>query len=391
MEDPHRILLVIDSLDIGGAERHVTDLSSSLRARGYEVSVVCSTSGPLAEYLEAADVPVFPLLGETVKRRLSLHYARALRRQAEVYRPDLIHAHLFSSVTASALITPALGIPLVVTDHTEARWQGPAEAGLDGWAHVQADRAIAVSSAVRSHLIDDLDVPEEKVTVIHNSVSPVPTEPVSLPVGCGESPLVGVVARLHPEKGVGHFLEAAAGVAPQFPHVRFVVVGDGPLRQQLQERAEELGIAHQVHFLGSVPNARSLVAAFDVLVVPSLSEGGPLVALEAAVAGTPLVATRTGLVPDVFSHEVDALLVPPGDTWALHRAMGDMLADPARARRMAEKARLEAARWTPADQVEATLDVYRQVMPVEVPRARRETARASGCCGAAARSPYSSQ
>ncbi|PLS84914.1 MAG: hypothetical protein CYG60_15360 [Actinobacteria bacterium] len=102
---PLRILIVVDSLDVGGAERHVVDLALALHREGHAVTVACSVSGSLAEPLEAARIPVRPLLNGIVKRRLSLRYARELRKLLGRGRFDLVHAHVYSSAAAAALAT----------------------------------------------------------------------------------------------------------------------------------------------------------------------------------------------------------------------------------------------------------------------------------------------
>jgi len=151
-----------------------------------------------------------------------------------------------------------------------------------------------------------------------------------------EEPLVGVVAQLKPEKGLRTFLEAAAQASQLLPDVRFVVVGDGPLRGQLEALAQRAGVDRRVRFLGFRSDARALVELLDVLVVPSLSEGTPLVVLEAMAAGIPVVASAVGGIPDQIRHEKEGLLVPPGDSAALADALIGLLRDPARARDLGE-------------------------------------------------------
>jgi glycosyltransferase involved in cell wall biosynthesis len=151
------------------------------------------------------------------------------------------------------------------------------------------------------------------------------------------------VARLHPEKGVAIFLEAVARVAPLVPTCHFPVVGDGPLRQDLEVRAAQLRLQERVHFLGFRPDARELVSLLDVLVVPSLSEGAPLVILEAMMAGVPVVASAIGGIPDLIRHDREGLQVPPNDPMALSQAILSLLQDPVHARRLGEAGRRRAA------------------------------------------------
>ncbi|MDQ3943130.1 MAG: glycosyltransferase family 4 protein, partial [Actinomycetota bacterium] len=121
---PIRLLLVVDSLEVGGAERHVVDLAVMLAREGYEVMVACSVAGGLSEALGEANVPVRPLLDTLVKRRVSVAFARELRRLIREERFDLVHAHIYASATAAAIAVLGTGVPLLVTEHTEALWQG---------------------------------------------------------------------------------------------------------------------------------------------------------------------------------------------------------------------------------------------------------------------------
>ncbi len=343
---PLRLLFAVDSLDVGGAERHVVDLVLALHREGHAVSVACSVPGSLAEPLEAARIPVHPLVGKIVKRRVSLPYARGLRKLLMGESFDLVHAHVYSSAAASALAAVGTGVPLIVTEHTEALWQGTSGRLFSAWMYRRVARVIAVSGAIKRRLIERDRVPPDRISVVPNSVPPareVHGDVLPLPADLlGGGPVVGVVARLQPEKGVKSFLEAAARVAEGLPEARFVVVGDGPLRQEMLVLAENLGIRGRVMFLGFRPDAQALIELMDVVAVPSVSEGTPLVVLEAMAAGVPVVASRVGGIPSQIRSGGEGLLVPPGDPRALGDALLGLLRDPELARRMGEAGRLRA-------------------------------------------------
>jgi glycosyltransferase involved in cell wall biosynthesis len=340
---PLRLLLVVDSLEVGGAERHVVDLAMALHRKGHEVEVACSVSGGLSEPLEAAGVPVWPLARRLVKRRVSVAYARGIRRLLGERRFDLVHAHIFASAVAAAIATLGKGVPLVITEHTEASWQTWRTRRVSRWAHRRAKRVIAVSTPIERRLIERDGVPPHLVTRIPNAVIPASDEPPDpagpLPDAWVEGPLVGVVARLQPEKGVANFLKAAARVSEISPRARFLVVGDGPLREELLNLVEHLGISERVRFLGYRTDSRALMGLMDLLVVPSLTEGSPLIVLEAMAAGVPVVASAVGGIPDQVRHGREGILVPPDDPDALGDALGALLRDPAYARRLGEAGR----------------------------------------------------
>jgi len=341
-----RSLVVVDSLEVGGAERHVVDLAVALRRKGHGVTVACSATGGLSNLLDGANVPVRVLLDRLAKRRVSVTYARGLRRLVREQRFDLVHAHIYASAAASALATVGTGVPLVVTEHTEGAWQGRHARLVSRLIYRRARSVIAVSSPIRGHLLQRYGVPPEKISFIPNAVIPAsgrePGTTSTLPDERREGPLVGVVARLQPEKGVANFLKAAARVSAACPVARFLVVGDGPLREELLRLADRLGLRERVRFLGHRADARELVGLLDVLVVPSLTEGTPLIVLEAMAAGVPVVASDVGGIPDQVRHAREGLLVPPDDTIALGEALLGLLRDPDRARRLGEAGRRRA-------------------------------------------------
>jgi glycosyltransferase involved in cell wall biosynthesis len=335
-----------------------------LAREGYEVMVSCSVAGGLSEPLGEANVPVRPLLDKLVKRRVSVAFARELRRLIREERFDLVHAHIYASASAAAIAVLGTGVPLVVTEHTEALWQGRRERWASRRVYRRAEHIIAVSSAIRQRLIERDAVPPERITVIHNAVIPAPdTSPSALPGELREGPLVGVVARLQPEKGVANFLRAAARVCTAVPDARFLVAGDGPLREELLALAGRLGVGERVRFLGYRADARALVGLLDVLVVPSLTEGTPLIVLEAMAAGIPVVASAVGGIPDQIRHNEEGLLVPAGDPAALADALLELLQDPDRARSLGEAALRRAdSEFNHATMVRRIEAVYRAAL-----------------------------
>jgi glycosyltransferase involved in cell wall biosynthesis len=323
---PLRLLLLIDSLDIGGAERHVVDLATALQARGHEVTVGVSALGPLAGELRAASVEVMPLARHPVKRRMSPSYALSVRRLVRSRRFDLVHAHLYASAAAARAALVGFNMPLLVTEHTEGVWQGRAARVVARTYLRRADHIISVSGGIRDRLVHDLGVSRSRLSVVPNAVPPLRTGDRSSAPHVG--PLVGVVARLCPEKGVDLFLDAVAQIASRHPHASFVIAGDGPLRRQLQSQASRLGLAQRVRFLGELADGRTFISTLYLLVVPSRTEGTPLVVLEAQSAGVPIVAARIGGVPAQVRHGIDGILVSPHDPGELAFAIDRLLASP---------------------------------------------------------------
>ena len=356
---PLRLLLAVDSLDIGGAERHVVDLAASLVQRGHDVTLACSRGGALESAARGAGVRVRELVGTLVKRRVSARYAWELTRLVRTGHFDLVHAHVYASAVAAAAATIGTDVPLVVTEHSDATWRTRAARSVHVFALRRAARVIAVSESIRDRLVDE-GVPAERIVVIRNAVSD-HGAPRADPLLRDGVAIVGAVARLNPEKGVRHFVEAAARVARVRPQTRFVVIGDGPERESLETLARELDAP--VWFLGARGDVPEFVGFLDVLVLPSLSEGTPLVTLEAMSAGVPVVATAVGGVPYQITDGREGLLVPPGDADAIANALLRLVDDRELRREMGAlgRARVEHA-CRHADLVRDVLRVYRDAI-----------------------------
>src|SRR5437588_5795766 len=239
---------------------------------------------------------------------------------------------MYASALASAYALLGTSIPLVITEHSQANWRSHYACRCSQWSYSQARHIIAVSREIRRRLIEQEGVPSDRISVIMNALPPVSEQHKSiqpdLPAALRNGLLVGVAARLQPEKGVAYFLEAAAHVLQFLPQVHFLVMGDGPQRKELQAYVERLGVQGHVHFLGFRLDARAIIGFQDVLVVPSLSEGTPLVTLEAMTAGVPVVASAVGGIPEQIRHRCEGLLVPAKDAMALADAVLQLLQDP---------------------------------------------------------------
>jgi glycosyltransferase involved in cell wall biosynthesis len=350
-------LQVIDSLDGGGAERYVVDLAIALQSRGWDIEVACSAPGVRAALLRDSSISVHVLAGSLVKRRLSLRYVRALRRLLTRGRYDVVHAHLYASAAAAAAATPR-DTPLVLTEHTEGPWRSWQARAVSRWTYRRASRVVAVSTAIRDVLVDGYGVPSTRVEVLA-AVPRVPIRAHTAPRSSERRAVVGFAGRLTQEKGVDVFLRAACLVSGVFPEARFVVIGDGRLRRELEALADDMGLLEEkVRFLGFRDDAADLIAGLDILAVPSRSDGTPLVVGEAMAAGVPVVASRVGGLPDQVTHGRTGLLVNPDDPEGLAGAIVSLLLGPDEARELGEGGRAYAAHFSHAALVDRMEDVY---------------------------------
>ena len=190
---------------------------------------------------------------------------------------------------------------------------------------------MAVSNDLRRELVEVVRS-ATPVSVIHNGVNaPVVGDDdrraIRASLGVRDDFVIGMVAVLSKQKGIPYLLEAAKRVIAERPDARFVIVGDGPQREALIRQRDDLGLTDRVIFTGYRADIPRLMAGFDAYVQSSLWEGLPIVLLEALSVGKPIVATRVGGNPEVVEHEVNGLLVPPGDSAALASALLRVIAD----------------------------------------------------------------
>jgi glycosyltransferase involved in cell wall biosynthesis len=265
-----------------------------------------------------------------------LRAAEQVRRLAVSRQADILHAHgyLAGLATAWALRGLQPRPALVLTAHVfpaspngKGR-AGPAQQWAYRWLFDRIDRGIAVSESIRDAVAPYTRNGAARWSVIHNGIDPrrfrrrIDAGAKRAEIGLNPSAVVvGVVARLSPEKGVDVFLRAAAHVAEEIPNVDFVVVGDGPQREALEGLAHELRLTGQVVFLGRRRDVPDILAALDVLVAPSREESFGLAALEGVVAGVKTIASDVGGLREVLGDTPSVAFVPPDDPVALAAAI----------------------------------------------------------------------
>lgn len=355
-----RLLLAVTELALGGAETVVLELARDARRRGDDVAVAAAR-GPLEDELRAVGAAHFelPAPGRSPRAlaRANGWLTAAIRR----FAPDLVHAHnpkIGALAALAARRVRSVPRPALVTTHHGVP---PAQARLAALALRASDHVVAVSEALERALVA-YRFPPARLTVIPNGVRAVepPTDAerarLREELGGEGRPLVTAVGRLVPQKAHARLLDAAAAARGHGVDARFVIVGDGPLRQELEGRARALGLDGAVCFTGIRRDARAIVASSALLVFASDWEGLSLAALEALAAGVPVVSTDVAGSAELLAS--GAGLVVRRDPAAIAQAIAELLADPERRARMSEEGRrLHAERFS----TERMLAAYRTV------------------------------
>ncbi len=346
---PVRVLHLITRLIVGGAQENTLLTVEHLDRRRYEVTLASGpTAGPegSSEKRIPADV-TFVRIPHLVRNPDPIRDLLALRQLTSLMLHggyQIVHTHTTKAGMLGRLAACLARVPIVVhTPHGHAFHGYLSRLGSVGlqWTErllaLWTDRIVCLTEAEREDHLRFSIGPPDRFEVIHSGVHlerfhrlSVNIEEKRRAIGLpARGPLVGCVARLAPVKGVQHLLEAVPRIAAEVPGSAVVFVGDGPLRREMERRAQALGLNGAAIFLGLRDDVAEIMAMFDVVVLPSINEGMGRAAVEAMAAGKPVVGSRVSGIQNVVEHEVSGLLVPPGDPEAIAGAVVRVLQEPA--------------------------------------------------------------
>ncbi len=348
-----------------GGQNQVLITVNGLREIGQRAALVAHPNGELRRRA-AEGLDLIPLAPRT---EMDLTAAWRLWRVIKRLGPDVIHAHDPHGIAMAALAlslgsgsrTAGALPPLVASRRVDFHLKGNS---LSRWKHRQVACFIAASEAIRQMLVAD-GVPSERTTTVHEGidlahVDAAPAvnvhEAFWLPHG---APVVGNVAALVPHKGQRHLIEAAHLVVREIPDARFVILGEGELRDALERQVRDYHLEKHVLLPGFRTDVLGCIKGFDLFAMSSVTEGLGTSLLDAMACARPIVATRAGGIPEIVEDGMNGRLVPPRDHAAMAQAIVALLRDEGERRRMGEAglARVRT-RFTVERMVEETAAVY---------------------------------
>jgi len=323
------VLLVESGQAVGGTERVVWELATRLPPARFDVHVWLSPVPALDEFAQAlAGQGLAVERVAEVDSRWDWGGMLATWTRLRRLKPDVIHVHHVWPAADRYLATLARAAGtkrMVVTEHIVGQPHSGGQRALKRDELGRADAVTAVCGAVAEMLVNDYGIVRERVRVVPNGAD-LPDEQAEIAPArafrerFGASlirPLWVVAGRLEEQKGHAVLFNALAEVRKRGLDFTLAVAGEGKLRGELEQLAEQLGMGNRVRFLGALEDVGPLLAAADAVVLPSLWEGLPLVLLEAMVRSRPVVASAVGGVPEAIEDGVHGALVPPGDALAL--------------------------------------------------------------------------
>jgi glycosyltransferase involved in cell wall biosynthesis len=365
MREPLKVALVITDLDIGGAELALHRYISAVLPTGEFKFVVCSLRppGPVAQSLSALGVPVSSVRLTRGNLPLAM-YRLSMWLQQE--KPAVVCSFMFHANILTRVLRRSARIPALFCFERTMAQESWLRYLLNRVTAPRADLVVAVAPAVKRFCEQRIGIPAEKVVVLTNGVEVAPFR--DLPdraesrksLGCAADEVVFTcVANLRAIKGHTFLIQAFAELFAGGPRCRLLLVGEGPLRVQLEDQVQRLGLTGSVTFCGAATELRPIFAASDVFVMPSLIEGMSNAILEAMAAGLPVVATRVGGNVDVIIDGQSGLLVEAASPRALADAMAQLASDPSRRATLGSAAR---ARVESHYSLESVGEEFRQLL-----------------------------
>jgi len=354
-----RLLWLIDSLAVGGAERLVTTFARRLDPKRFDFSVVCLKEidgNPLVREVEAAGVRITTLHARNLRDWRAFLQLRRLIIDEQI---DVIHAHLtYADIwgrLAGWLTRRAVVSTIHVHSYRNPEGLGGRDRVIEGLAGFVRKHfggaVIAVSEALRLQLLARGLGPERVVT-LHNGIE---TSGFVLPPDFAraarraefgipaDAPVVITLAVIREGKGHDLLVEGARKILAVLPNVHFLVVGGGPLEEALRTRVESEGLGQSIHLTGLREDAPEMLGLADLFVLPSTQfDALPTAVIEAMASGLPVVAFATGGVPEIVVDGETGLVLPKTDADALADSISGLLTDKGRARSMGEKGRARA-------------------------------------------------
>lgn len=373
--NPIKVLHIAESAGWAGGEVYLLTVAKAVDGQRFDLAFVLPERGPLMERLRArgAQVHLIPLAKRLFNASAFLALVRLFRQE----QPAIVQSHGARSNVYTKLAGRLAGVRVIVSTVHNSLFDfdvSPLRKRLyvlaERLTSPLADRIVAVSSAIATDLVHRYGIRTDRIVTIQNGIDANAFSPKRAPSAVlkelglnGDSRLIGLAARMTPQKGHHDLLRALRLLLPQFPHLRCLLIGDGPLRRSLEREAVALDVSSRCVFTGVRYDVADLLNVVDVAVLPSCSEGLPFALLEAMALGKPIVATQVGGNPEVVENGRTGLLVPPRDPKVLAEAIAFLLDRPAAAAEMGERGRVRVRERFACDRMIRSLEnVYAELL-----------------------------
>lgn len=323
MKNKIKIIHIIPSLDLGGAERLLFDLVSRFDKDVFDIKVLClKRGGHFSDMIERSGTKVIFRNRPSIPLFMDIVWLFSFFKKE---RPDIVHTHLFGADVYGRLAARLAGVPKVVsTEHNLNISENFLKRIMKRATSRLSDVVIAVSEAVSVYAQKKEGVAKSKVKIIHNGVAVDDFLYEKRDYDSQKYPVVGFVGRLTRQKGVDILLDALANT--ELP-IKCKIAGDGEMRKELKNISSGKGLDERVQFLGGVNNVQDFLKAVDIFVLPSRWEGFGIALVEAGLSGLPVIVSRVDGIKEIISEGKDGLFFKAGDADELAGKLDDLSRD----------------------------------------------------------------
>ena len=335
-----KILYIITSLGLGGAEKLLLYYLINLDKSKYSLNVCCLREKPDDLYPEIAKYAT--VINLKIKNKFNPLAVLYILRLIKTIRPDIIHTHLFQPRVYTSIAHLFYTKPVLITQkHSIVNLKKHNVFIFFEMISIRLNKkVIAISESVKKSLTRYAFTPENKIFVLPNCIDYHKFNHTMLPEVRvnGKEIVIGTVGRLEPEKGLNYLLLAMKFILTRFPTAKLEIIGDGSAQNELKNLSKKLEISNSVNFFGKFVDVIPFYNRMDIFVLPSILEGFGIVLLEAMAAGVPIVATNVDGIREVVINMKSGLLVPPKNPQAIADAVIRLIDNPQLSKRLAEEA-----------------------------------------------------
>jgi len=349
-----KILFVIDGLEFGGGERGFVQLAAGLRDR-FDILVASSPGGQFEDKIRKLGIKFYPI---QLIKRASFKAILQIRDLILSQNIDLLHSQGARADFFSRIAGRLAGLPCIlctVQMPIEGFDIGPLRKVIylfmDRVSERYVEQFIVVSNSLKRLMVKERGIPDQKVSRIYNGIELDEYMPNGKEIRSQKSevrrkfevakdaPVIGAIGRMVWQKGFEYLIEAVPSIIQGFRKAKVLIVGEGPQKKELEALGERLKVKEKLIFTGFRSDIRDILSAVDLLVIPSLLEGFPMVTLEAMAMAKPIVATNIDGITEQITNGENGILVPPRDPAALATAVIKLLGDKKSAQQMGIAAR----------------------------------------------------
>lgn len=385
-----RLVQILRSAYYGGVENHVFSILKHINYEKYDVHLICLTNEPVNKKFRSINIHIHQLDDISAQSLKAISNIMPLIKILKVIKPDIVHLHGIRPIFIGSVASKIKNVKHIISSyHGSYKLMS---IGIDGKQkkHLLLASKIMhyIGFTLSNNIIVDADnlkneIQEiydvnlltkskswiDKTISIHNGidvsryVNVCKNRNIRRDIGISpEAIVIGTISRLdEPKKGVAILLQAARDILRCYKDVYFIIVGEGYSKTELHNMAADYGISNRVIFLGYWDNLTEIYSTLDIFVLPSISEGFPIVNLEAMASGLPVVATNVGGVPEAINDNVNGLIVPPKDKNALRDAIMVLINSQELRKRMGQVGRCNAVKYfNDKDMAEKIFKIYKR-------------------------------